>query len=89
MEGGGGDDGTPPASNGGVPEPCAGQRLYRVYGGDSAAKGASWSPNDPRPSLPTMMTLVFHQEAKAGQRTQDVSLSRENSWTQARLSFSG
>lgn len=27
--------------------PFAGQNLYRVYGGDSAAGGASWSPVNP------------------------------------------
>jgi len=27
--------------------PFAGQKLYRVYGGDSAAGGASWSPVNP------------------------------------------
>ncbi len=26
----------------------AGQKVYRVYGGDSAAKGASWSPANPK-----------------------------------------
>lgn len=30
-----------------VAEPTAGQTVYRVYGGDSAAGGASWSPVDP------------------------------------------
>jgi hypothetical protein len=30
-----------------IPEPTLGQRLYRVYGGDSKAGGASWSPTDP------------------------------------------
>ena len=30
-----------------IPEPTQGQRLYRVYGGDSAPGGASWSPVDP------------------------------------------
>ncbi|MTD56093.1 hypothetical protein [Amycolatopsis pithecellobii] len=29
-------------------EPTKGQKLYRVYGGDSKAGGASWSPVDPR-----------------------------------------
>ncbi|BCJ37006.1 hypothetical protein Athai_45090 [Actinocatenispora thailandica] len=29
-------------------EPSKGQALYRVYGGDSKAGGASWSPTDPR-----------------------------------------
>lgn len=28
-------------------EPTAGQTIYRVYGGDSAAGGASWSPVNP------------------------------------------
>jgi len=28
--------------------PTAGQTIYRVYSGDSAASGASWSPVDPR-----------------------------------------
>jgi RHS repeat-associated protein len=30
-----------------IPEPFEGQKLYRVYGGDSAAGGASWSPVNP------------------------------------------
>jgi RHS repeat-associated protein len=29
-------------------EPSVGQRIFRVYGGDSRAGGASWSPVDPR-----------------------------------------
>lgn len=29
-------------------EPTVGQKLFRVYGGDSKAGGASWSPVDPR-----------------------------------------
>lgn len=32
----------------GATEPTAGQTIYRVYGGDSKAGGASWSPVDPR-----------------------------------------
>ncbi len=30
-----------------IPQPYEGQTLYRVYGGDSAAGGASWSPLNP------------------------------------------
>jgi len=33
---------------GGASGPAAGQTLYRIYGGDSRAGGASWSPVDPR-----------------------------------------
>jgi len=32
---------------GGMPAPTQGQTVYRVYGGDSAAGGASWSPTNP------------------------------------------
>jgi uncharacterized protein RhaS with RHS repeats len=30
-----------------IPEPYAGQKIYRVYGGDASAGGASWSPVNP------------------------------------------
>ncbi|MEA3305882.1 MAG: hypothetical protein U9R52_03620 [Candidatus Omnitrophota bacterium] len=30
-----------------IPTPTEGQKDYRVYGGDSAAGGASWSPVNP------------------------------------------
>jgi RHS repeat-associated protein len=32
---------------GSIPQPSVGQTLYRVYGGDSEAGGASWTPVDP------------------------------------------
>jgi RHS repeat-associated protein len=31
----------------GIPIPYKGQKIYRVYGGDSEAGGASWSPKNP------------------------------------------
>lgn len=37
----------PRTSGAGSGQPAAGQTLYRVYGGDSAAGGASWSPVNP------------------------------------------
>ena len=74
---------------GGVPTPTQGQTVYRFYGGDSAAGGASWSPTNPGSVGNYRNAAGLPSGGASGATNTGNSSLRARSQTQARSSLPG